>query len=80
MEHNTQDRIDIENAEFGDWVYFVRDYDTGSVIIPEGMGAMIRNELSPDCEWITAGHHTVDIDFGGKYCEIEAPYDVLAMQ
>ena len=75
-----QDRIDIENATFGDRVYFIKEYDAGNVIVPEEMGARVINELSPDREWITGGCHTVEIDLDGRYYEIEVPYDVLAMQ
>ena len=71
---------DIENAVFGDWVYFTEDYDEGSIVIPAGTGARVRNELSPDREFITDGCHTVDIDIDGRYYEIEAPYEVLDMQ
>jgi hypothetical protein len=33
-----QDRIDVENAQFGDWVYFTEEYDAGNVIVPEETG------------------------------------------
>ena len=71
---------DIENAVFGDWVYFTEDYDDGAIIIPAGTGAIVRNELSPDREFITPGCHTVDIGVDGRHYEIEAPYEVLDMQ
>ena len=70
----------IVNAVFGDWVYFKEDYDEGSITIPAGMGARVRNELSQDREFITNGYHTVDIDFEGRYYEIEVPFEVLGMQ
>lgn len=74
------DEDNIAGAVFGTWVYFTEDYDEGSIIVPYGTGARVRNELSPDREFITDGYHTVDIDIDGRYYEIEAPYDVLALQ
>ena len=75
-----QDRIDVMNAEHGDYVYFLCDYGVGAITVPEHAGARIRDELGPDCKWIEEGCHMVDVKVDGKYYEIEVPYDVLAMQ
>lgn len=80
-QHNTQqDTTSVENAEFGDRVYFTVEYDAGNIMVPEGTGAMIRDEQMPDEISIEDNCHTVDIDLDGRYYEIEVPYDVLAMQ
>ena len=81
MIYNTyEDENAVENAQFGDWVYFIREYDACNVVVPEGMGAMVRNDPLPDELPVPDGFHMVQIDLDGRYYEIEVPYDVLAMQ
>ena len=81
--NNMQDIMNenaIENAVFGDWVYFIVEYDAGNILVPEDTGARIRNDPMPDEMPIPDGYHSVDIKLYGRYYEIEVPYDVLEMQ
>ena len=51
QQNNMQDIMNentVENAIFGDWVYFTAEYDAGNILIPEGTGARIRNERMDD--------------------------------
>ena len=76
----TQDRIDVMNAQFSDWVYFTKEYDAGNVIVPAETGGRVCTDRMPDEMPVSSDCHDVQIDINGKYYEIEAPYDVLAMQ
>ncbi len=74
------DENDIGNAQFGDYVYFTKEYDNGNVLVPEDMGAIVRNDPTPDEIPVAEGHHLVEIHYEGRYHDIEAPYEILAMQ
>ena len=74
------DENDIGNAQFGDRVYFTEEYDNGNVLVPENMGAIVRNDPTPDEIPVAEGHHLVEIDYDGRYYVVEAPYEILAMQ
>ena len=81
MIYNTyEDEHAVENAEFGDWVYFTERYYTADILVPEDTRAMVRNDLLPDEMPVTDGFHMVQIELDGRYYEIEVPYDMLAMQ
>lgn len=80
IQMNPQDIIDVENAQFSDWVYFTEEYDAGNVIVPAETGGRVCTDRMPDEVPVSPGYHDVQIDINGKYYEIEVPYDVLGMQ
>ena len=72
--------IEVENAKYGDWLYFASEYDAGHITVPPGTGGRICTERAPDEVAVRPGHHDIQIDFEGGYYEIEAPYHILRMQ
>ena len=74
------EQSEVENAQYGDWVGFPRDFAGGSVIVPAGTGGMICTDRAPDEMPVRPDCHDVQVDIAGKYYEIEVPYLCLEMQ